>query len=246
MIWRVEHLVTVDSTNTWLAQRALTGAPEGSVVLTDFQSAGRGRLGRQWVAPPGSALLCSILLRPELGADQLQLAVAAVALAARAALVRLSGCRAQLKWPNDLVVDGAKLAGLLAEVVTTPEGLAMVIGIGVNLNESPEGVDATSIRACTGVRIVPRGLLDILLEELEGRRAQLDSDEGRADLHQEYEAALATLGQDVRIIRADDEIQGVARGVDASGRLLVDVDGTVLTFATGDVVHVRRVERGQS
>jgi BirA family transcriptional regulator, biotin operon repressor / biotin---[acetyl-CoA-carboxylase] ligase len=117
LTWRVEHLSEIDSTNRWLVERAKEGADEGLVVYADFQSAGRGRLERPWEAPARSSLLCSILLRPELDVDHLQLVVAAVALAARAALVRLCGLRPDLKWPNDLVVGPKKLAGLLCEVV---------------------------------------------------------------------------------------------------------------------------------
>src|ERR1017187_5767868 len=125
MIWRVEHFRVIDSTNSWLAAQASGGASEGLVALADFQSAGRGRLDRSWQAPARSALLCSILLRPTLDADHLQLVIAAVALSARSTLVRLCGLRPDLKWPNDLVVGDQKLAGVLGEVVTTSEGLAM-------------------------------------------------------------------------------------------------------------------------
>jgi BirA family biotin operon repressor/biotin-[acetyl-CoA-carboxylase] ligase len=239
MIWRVEHFVEVDSTNTWVVQEARGGAPEGLVAYADYQIAGRGRLDRQWEAAPRSALLCSVLLRPQIEVDDLQLVVASVALSARAALVRLCGVRPGLKWPNDLVVGDAKLAGLLAEVIDAASP-AIVVGIGVNLTRSPTHVLATSVLAEAGVTISPRALLDILLEELEWRRAQLDSEEGRTALHAEYEKALVTLGERVRIQRPSDILVGEALRVDRSGRLVVDVGGTEMTFATGDVVHVRR------
>ena len=124
----------------------MTGAPEGLVALADFQTAGRGRLDRRWESPPGASLLCSILLRAPVAPDELQLVVAAVALSARAAIVRLSGVRPDLKWPNDLIVGDAKLAGLLAEIVSSGDGLAAVVGIGVNLTyDGPDDVDATSV-----------------------------------------------------------------------------------------------------
>jgi BirA family biotin operon repressor/biotin-[acetyl-CoA-carboxylase] ligase len=239
MIWRVEHFVELDSTNTWVAEQARDGALEGLVAYADYQNAGRGRLDRQWEAPARSALLCSVLLRPRTPVDDLQLVVASVALAARAALVRLCGVRPGLKWPNDLVVGDVKLAGLLAEVIGTEEP-AVVVGIGVNLTAYPTHVPATSVLAEAGVRVTSRGLLDIVLEELEWRRAQLDDEEGRAALHAEYEKALVTTGQMVRIERADDILVGEALRVDWAGRLVVDVGGTEMTFATGDVVHVRR------
>ena len=107
IVWRIEHFDVIDSTNTWVGERALEGAPEGLVAVADFQSAGRGRLDRRWESPPSASLLCSILLRPDVAPDQLQLVVACVALAARAALVRLCGVRPALKWPNDLIVGDA-------------------------------------------------------------------------------------------------------------------------------------------
>lgn len=239
MVWRVEHFSEIDSTNTWLGGQALEGAPEGLVAVADFQTKGRGRRERRWEAPAGSSLLCSVLLRPRVDLDDIQLGVAVVALSLRAALVRLVGLRADLKWPNDLLVDGAKLAGLLAEVVATDEGVALVVGCGVNLRSHPEGTASTSVSEATGLTVSPRALLDLLLEEIAPRRALLDHPEGRAALREEYETSLATLGQRVRVVVHGGEHVGEARRVDAAGRLVVDVDGLERTFAAGDVVHLR-------
>jgi BirA family transcriptional regulator, biotin operon repressor / biotin---[acetyl-CoA-carboxylase] ligase len=240
IVWRVEHFDEIDSTNTYLKDHVTDDLDEGVVVWADYQRAGRGRLDRDWNSPPRASLLCSILLRPALDADQLQLVVAAVALSTRTALERLSGLRPQLKWPNDLVVGENKLAGLLAEIVATAKGLAVIVGVGVNLSfDGPDEVRSTSVRRETGLTIVPRALLDILLEELEKRRGQLDSAEGRHALRAEYERALATLGQLVRVEQQRGSSSGRAVGVDGEGRLLVDIDGDVTTFDVGDVVHVR-------
>ncbi len=242
IIWRVEHFEEIDSTNTYVRDRA-EGAPEGIVVLADFQQSGRGRLDRAWSSPPRGSLLCSVLLRPALDADQLQLVVVAVALALRTALERISGLRAALKWPNDLVFEGRKLAGLLAEVVETSSGVAVVVGFGVNLTyEGPEGVEATSVLSETGLTIAPRALLDIVLEELEPRRAALDSDAGRAGLRAHYEGALSTLGMAVRVEQHHGQLLGTAVGIDRRGQLLVDVDGQVRTVEVGDVVHLREID----
>ena len=240
IVWRLEHFDVLDSTNTWLATRAAEGAPEGLVAVADFQSAGRGRLDRRWESPAGASLLCSILLRPDVGPDQLQLVVASVALSARAALVRLSGVRPALKWPNDLIVGDAKIAGLLAEIVAVDERLAVVVGIGVNLtHEGPADVKSTSVRAQSGVTITAPALLDIVLEELEPRRALLDDANAQSTLRDEYRRALATLGQRVRVERAHDVIIGLAESVDEYGQLLVRTDDGVLAISVGDVVHVR-------
>jgi BirA family biotin operon repressor/biotin-[acetyl-CoA-carboxylase] ligase len=239
MIWRVEHSREIDSTNDWLAQRARDSAPEGLVALSDFQSAGRGRLDRAWEAPARSALLCSFLFRPTFDIEQLQLVVAAVALAARASLVRLCGLRPDLKWPNDLMVGDTKLAGLLAEVIDTDHGRAVVVGLGLNLTNHPYPVASTSVLEATGITLSARGLLDIVLEELEWRYRQMDSEEGRDGLHREYQRSLATLGQRVRVERTRDVLEGEARAVDQFGRLIVVVDGHDVVFSSGDVVHLR-------
>jgi BirA family biotin operon repressor/biotin-[acetyl-CoA-carboxylase] ligase len=240
IVWRIEHFEEIDSTNTWLAQKATDGAPEGLVCVADFQSKGRGRLERTWESPADASLLCSILLRPDIDPDQLQLVVAAVALAARAALVRLSGVRPGLKWPNDLIVGNAKIAGLLAEIVSVDERLAVVVGIGINLtHEGPSGALSTSVRELAGVKITAPALLDILLDELAPRREKLDSARGRDELRAEYERALVTIGQLVRVESSDDAVTGVATSVDATGRLVLAVDGVEMSFAVGDVVHVR-------
>jgi BirA family transcriptional regulator, biotin operon repressor / biotin---[acetyl-CoA-carboxylase] ligase len=240
-VWRVEHFDEIDSTNSYVKDRA--EEPEGLVALADFQTAGRGRMDRSWVSPPRSSLLCSILLRPSLEPDQLQLVVALVALSARSALERLSGLRAALKWPNDLVVGRDKLAGLLAEIVSHDNELSVVVGIGVNLTfDGPGDVAATSVRAQTGLTIAPRALLDILLEEIDFRRALLNDEVGRRALREEYVVALSTIGQHVRVEQSDATLQGFAKGVDEAGRLLVDIDGAVRTFSVGDVVHIRSSE----
>jgi BirA family biotin operon repressor/biotin-[acetyl-CoA-carboxylase] ligase len=243
-VWRVEHFEEIDSTNTYVKDRA--AEPEGLVALADFQTAGRGRMDRRWVAPARSSLLCSILLTPSLEPDQLQLVVAVVALSARSALERLSGLRADLKWPNDLVVGTDKLAGLLAEIVSDGRELRVVVGIGVNLTfEGPEEVEATSVRAQTGLTIAPRALLDILLEEIDVRRASLNDATGRRALREEYIGALATIGQHVRVEQSQQTLEGIAIGVDDEGRLLVDSAGVVRAFSVGDVVHVRASEQSR-
>ena len=239
IVWRVEHFEEVDSTNSWLVERAKDGAGDGTVVYADFQTRGRGRLDRTWFAPPGTSLLCSVLLRPAIEVSDLHLAVACVALATRAALVRLCGVRPVLKWPNDLLVGDSKLAGLLAEYVSGAEP-AVVVGIGVNLLPAGPGVvGSTSVFEEARVKVTPRALLDILLEELEPRATGLSSRAGRADLRDEYRGALVTIGHRVRVEHHAGQTFGLATDVDASGRLVLDTGDETVVFASGDVVHLR-------
>ena len=237
LVWRVEHVPEVDSTNDVVAARARAGEPEGLVLLADHQSRGRGRLGRTWAATPGTGLLCSLLLRPALGDDQVQWAVAVVALSARAALASY-GVASDLKWPNDLLVGDEKIAGILAELVTTPSR-GVVVGLGVNLSDCPPDVGATHLGRVIDTVPSSRDLLDSLLGEVSARRDLLDTSEGRARLAGEYRDALATIGQRVVVLQRDGSWEGTALGVDDAGHLIVrDGDGERVV-AAGDVVHVR-------
>ena len=236
-VWRVEHVREIDSTNDAVAARARSGEPEGLALFAEHQSRGRGRLGRTWEAAPGSALLCSLLLRPALDDADLQWAVVATALSARAALARY-GLACDLKWPNDLLVHGEKLGGILAELVTEPSP-GVVVGLGVNLTQSPPDVGATDVARQIGTAPSSRALLDAVLDEVSVRRALLDSPEGLARLAEEYRAALATIGQRVVVHERDSSWEGVALGVDDAGHLLVRGAEGDRVLAAGDVVHVR-------
>jgi len=212
------------------------------VARADYQSAGRGRLDRTWEAPPRSALMCSILLSPPTSPDEMQLVVAAVALSARSALGALCSVYPQLKWPNDLIVDDKKIAGLLAEVVQSENGITIVAGIGINLTDSPEGLPATNALKVSGVTITPEALLEKLLEELNIRRGLLDTEAGRQMLRAEYESVLETIGRSVIVEQSDAMFPALATGIDATGRLILNAAGEEKIISVGDVIHVRHVQ----
>ena len=175
----IRRFAEIDSTNRYLLDQARAGAAEGVVAVADYQSAGRGRLGRRWEAPPGSNLLASVLLRPALAADELHLCTVAVALAAVAACERGAGVAAELKWPNDLMVGGRKLAGILAEALPRGPGgrraTVVVVGLGLNVRWPPPlghaGADARGRgRPDDGVPRCPRAATSIW--RLAGRAAE--------------------------------------------------------------------------
>ncbi len=151
----IRRFADIDSTNRYLLDEARTGAHEGAVAVADYQSAGRGRLGRRWEAPPGANLLMSVLLRPTLAIEELHLCTVAVALAAADACERVAGVVPELKWPNDLMVGGRKLAGILAEalpgrsgpVSASPTTPAVVVGLGLNVGWPPPDPPG---RPCSG------------------------------------------------------------------------------------------------
>ena len=249
----------VDSTNRVALDEARRGTPEGLVVLAGTLTAGRGRLGRSWSAPPGSALLTSILLRPSLPADRLHLLTAAVALSASDACLKTGGFRPGLKWPNDLVVDGSllgvegdrKLAGVLAESVAGASGIeAVVVGIGINLRWPrplpPElaALESTAIDAAgvVGRKVDAGRTLVQLLARLEERLRALEEPEGWRTVASEHRARCTTLNRAVRVELPTETFTGVAADLTDEGHLLVDVGACLRTVVAGDVVHLR-VER---
>lgn len=240
------------STNADLAALAAGGAPEGVVLVADHQTAGRGRLGRTWTAPAGSSLLLSVLLRPSAPVGHAHALTTAVALAAREACAEVAGVTPALKWPNDLVVSvpgagGAerKLAGVLAESTLAGDQLdAVVVGIGLNVNwprDLPEEIAdlATALNHLVGTAVDRADLLAALLLGLDRRYTALLAPGGRAALRDEEHAASATLGRRVRVLRAHDELEGVAVGFTDDGALRLEVDTDVLVVPVGDVVHLR-------
>lgn len=238
--WDVRWVAETGSTNADALDLARLGAPEGLVLVADHQTAGRGRLGRTWTAPPGSSLLCTVLLRPP--AAVAELATTAAALAMAAAVTATTGVEPRLKWPNDLVVDDRKLAGVLAEADwADPAGPAVCVGVGVNCNW-PEEVPAelagrlVALNHLTGREVDRRALLDAYLAAL-ADRYPIDP----AALLDEWRARSATLGRRVRVELPDGTtVEGTAAGVTDGGHLVVDADGGGRrTFAAGDVVHLR-------
>ena len=238
-IWDVRRHADLDSTNRLAADLARAGAPEGVVVVADHQTAGRGRLGRTWEAPPGSSLLMTVVLRPALDAGRLHLATMAVALAAADACAEVAGFAPELKWPNDLVVQDRKLAGILAEAGF--EGNAphwVVVGIGLNVNwpeELPAELSGIAVAAnhLAGRDVDRERLLAQLLEGLATRYSSLDS------VAEDYRRRCATIGRDVQVELPGETVRGRAVDVDDAGHLVVDTGRGLRVVAVGDVVHLR-------
>jgi len=239
--WEICWFDQIDSTNTYVREQARDGTPEGLVVVADHQTAGRGRLGRRWETPPGVNLLASVLLRPNIDPAALHLCTTAVALAAMDACQEVAGVGAVLKWPNDLLVDGAKLAGILAEAEFAGADLAaVVVGIGINVGwPGPPEAGGTSLEAAAGSPVDRRVLLHALLAALGQHRSQLDFSAGRRALAEEGRRRCATLGQHVRVTLEAEVITGRAVAVDDSGRLVVETPTGSRRVTAGDVVHLR-------
>lgn len=236
-------LKETDSTNSVAFKMAEEGAPEGTVVIADTQTAGKGRLGRVWLSPPGVNLYCSVVLRPAIApVAACQLTFLSVVAVARA-VERCTRLKPQIKWPNDILINGKKVAGLLNEMNAETEKVNFVVlGIGVNLNlrmsTLSEGLlrhPATSLLEEGGEEVDRLQFTRVLLEELD----QLYDNflvEGDGPVRAEWLARSAIKGRSVRVSQQNREFRGVVQGVDSFGALLVLLsDGTLETVLSGDV-----------
>jgi BirA family biotin operon repressor/biotin-[acetyl-CoA-carboxylase] ligase len=218
--WSVWYIAETGSTNADLLARS--DSPDRTVLVAGHQTAGRGRLDRSWEAPPGVNLLTSILFRdvPDRPSDLTR----AVGIAAVDAVAAVAGVEARLKWPNDVLLDDRKLAGILAQ--RSPSG-EVVVGIGINVGWAPDGA------ARLGPDVDPLAVLTELLRAL-GALGE--------DVHDRYRALLDTLGRRVRVELPAGEIIGRAVDVARDGSLFV-IDECAIThhIEAGDVVHLRDV-----
>ena len=232
-------LSRVRSTQDAVRDAAAAGAPAGYCVVADEQVAGRGRQGRTWVTAPGSALLVSLLLR-ERAAVAPGVPIAA-GLAVRAAVGDLGVPGARLKWPNDVLADGRKLAGILCEVEprANEDGVAVALGVGVNLMAVPAGVlNATDLASWMGGTPDAADVLVPLLTALGERLARLRAG-GVPALREEWEACAHGLGEVVTARSGGAVVRGTAVGLDDDGALLVREGATIHRLVAGDV-HLER------
>lgn len=255
---RLEVLPTSPSTNDELVARAGQGAadwPSFSVIVTDEQTAGRGRLGRRWTAPAGTSLAISVLVRPgpTFPLDALGWLPLAAGLAMSRAVNATLGslATAKVKWPNDVLVDDSKISGVLSELVSAETG-AVVIGAGVNLTIADEDLPvptATSL-AVEGVpdpdpdRILADYLTELrsLVDALLGARG----DAAASGLQNAVTEACSTIGATVKVeLPGGAAITGVARGIDSAGRIVVQADGSadLTPISAGDITHLRTTWR---
>jgi len=239
---QIDVLAETESTNAVVAAAARTGAPEGLVVTAEHQSSGRGRLGRTWTTPARSAVLVSALLRPTgVRASRWPWLGLLVPLAVAAAVRRVGEVPALVKWPNDVLVEDRKLAGILLERV---DGPAVVVGIGLNVSlrevEKPHPA-ATSLALEGAVTTDRSTVLAAVLRELSARyQAWVDADGDPETILPEYRELSATLGRAVRVELPDGSfMEGTARAVADDGRLIVDTAEGPRPLAAGDVTHLR-------
>lgn len=240
-LWREVRVVeSTGSTNADVAAAAKAGEPPWMALIAAEQTAGRGRLGRHWVSPKGSSISMSLLTRPQRPVPEwgwLSL-LPGMAVAGAVADLASEASRVQLKWPNDVLIDGRKVCGILSEFVETSAGPCAVVGIGINitLTEAELPVPGATSLALAGFGTDQSRLAAGVLSHFERLYRQW---ERQGSLREAYSQRCASIGAALTVHADGQRISGTGFGVDESGRLQVLTDDGVRTFAVGDVVHAR-------
>jgi len=231
--WRVEFLDAVGSTNDEVVSRAAAGALPGLVIATTNQTAGHGRLGRAWVSPSGTGLAMSALVQPPTREWALMPLLAGLAVESS---LRKLGVPCSLKWPNDIQIDGLKVAGVLCRAL----GDAVVVGIGINTHMSSDNLPTPTSTSLSlhGVDADIPELLHSILTDLAQRMDDWRHD-GVGVIVAEYRTLCSTIGMDVRVELPVNQLSGIARGIADDGALIVEANGELHEVAAGDVIHVR-------
>lgn len=242
--WAGQEIVCfteTDSTNVRARKLGENGAAHGTLVVAEQQTAGRGRRGRGWESPAGSSIYMSLLLRPEFLPNKAPMLTIVMAYSVATALREQTGLDFRIKWPNDIVLNGKKVVGILTEMSTEIEYINhVVIGVGINVNTEafPEEIcaTATSIRRESGKTWRRAELIAAILRQFEVQYERFVKEEDLAYLREAYDAVLVNCNREVRILGEKDGYQAVALGIDDQGELLVrKEDGTVTSVYAGEV-----------
>jgi len=247
---KIHFFEAVDSTNTKAYEFALRGAREGEVVIAESQKKGRGRLGREWFSPPFSNLYLSVILRPKIPPHQASLITLMAAVATAEALRKFSGLDPRIKWPNDVLLNDRKVAGLLNEIHSEADRIHFVIlGIGINLNMDESMVSkeirsrATSLKKEMGQTISRKEFLKTLLEELE-TWYEVFLEEGGTIILEAWRDRAQIQGKQVNVTSFGETLRGVAIDVDSDGALILETEtGERKRVVAGDVEYKMNDER---
>ena len=229
-----------DSTNLWIKRLAKEGASEGTLALAEFQSAGRGRLGRSWEVPEGTSVMMSILLRPKFEPQYAPTLTLVMGMAVAKAVKSL-GFDVSIKWPNDVVVSHKKICGILTEMGVRDGKIDYaVIGVGINVNirEFPEEMadKATSLYLESGREFDRSQIPGLVMEAFEEYYEKFAATCDLSGLKEEYESILANYNQPVRVLDPKEPFEGVALGITSTGELRVrKEDGTIAEVHSGEV-----------
>lgn len=238
----IVYLEQTPSTMDVAMEMAVNSSAEGTMVIAEMQTKGKGRLGRSWVSPKGQGLYFSLILRPKLAVSEIPLMTLMSALAVCQTVREMTPLEAKIKWPNDILIDGRKLSGILMELNADMDGVKFVIlGIGLNVNTPLKSLPAhaASLKSETHKAYSRVALLQALLKNLE-TWYHIFQHQGSKPILQKWRQWSDTLGRNVRLEDQQGIVEGMAVDVDEMGRLMLeDKSGRILRRMTGDVVNLR-------
>lgn len=237
----IKYYKTTDSTNNEAKKSALQGAADGTIVISEEQGSGKGRIGRGWFSPAGKGIWLSVILRPKFLPQEAPKCTLMAAIAITKAIYTVTGIKAGIKWPNDVLYDGKKLVGILTEMNAEMDRINyVVIGMGINVNiakeDMPESIRdiAASLMQIANKKISRVKLLSEILSELENEYNKINEN-GFASVINEWKKYSVTLGQNVKVIGVKETFCGKAVDIDDYGALLVDTGEKVERVLAGDV-----------
>jgi BirA family biotin operon repressor/biotin-[acetyl-CoA-carboxylase] ligase len=235
---RIHYFPEIGSTMDAARELAKKGEEEGTIVIAEAQTRGRGRLSREWLSPEGG-IYFTIILRPKISPAYAPRINLMAAIAVAATIRKLFGLKADLKWPNDVLIAGKKVCGILAEMDAEMDVVNFVnVGMGINANNSVTRFEktATSLKEALGREISRKEFLSALIGEIERRQPLLME----ADFLKEWKRLSATLNKEVRVMSMGEELTGQAIDIDATGALILKgKDGSLRTVVVGDCIHLR-------
>lgn len=236
----IYYFDSIDSTNTKAKELAEEGHPSGTLVVADRQTAGKGRRGRSWESPTGIGIFMTLMLKPEINPNHASMLTLVAAMATTRAIRRVTGVPAMIKWPNDIVMNGKKVCGILTEMSAQFDYINhIVIGIGINVHNEdfPEEIaqTASSIYLESGQHIHRASLIEAFLEEFEDVYAEYLKTEDMEGLQKEYDAMLVNRGRQVRVLDPKEPFEGKAMGITKKGELIVDTWESRKLVSSGEV-----------
>lgn len=234
------YFPVIDSTNTKAKQLAEDGYPSGTLVVAEQQDAGRGRRGRNWESPRGTGIFMTLMLKPEINPNHASMLTLVAALAVSAAITKTTGRPAGIKWPNDIVMNGKKVCGILTEMSAQFDYVNhIVIGIGINMHNEqfPEEIAqmATSLYLETGKKWNRAALIEEIWEQFEHYYAVFLETEDLSGLAKEYDARLVNMHQIVKVLDPKEPFEGKAMGISPRGELIVDTWESRKLVSAGEV-----------
>lgn len=237
----VLYFAETDSTNTEAKKAAENGAPHGTLAVAEHQTGGKGRRGRTWDSPGGTGIFMSLILRPDMAPPHASMLTLVAALAAAKGIEACAQVESLIKWPNDIVINGRKICGILTEMSADPDCINyVVVGIGINVNmeQFPEEICqvAASIYTESGRKLKRSVLISAVMEAFEEYYSAFMETADMSSLLEEYNGKLANCGRTVRVLDPAGEYSGTAQGINSQGELLVEMeDKTVRTVMSGEV-----------